>query len=206
MKNSSLAEGGKMYALLHRPVDRLMVSFSLTLVMLVVATVLSFFVPTAVYLTVLFAPGIFLFAFGGIPTRKHWSYGLNTNQKLAIERYLSCDEETKKLFPADFINTVRNAKGSGPNEDSRGSDTYLLAKAAQDIVTAAQLRKEALNVRDDKVEVALEVMRQNVESLNYDTAVLVEVESAGQPKTLKKMVGRKVIEVPNPLYGKVQDR
>jgi hypothetical protein len=26
------------------------------------------------------------------------------------------------------------------------------------------------------------------------------------PKTLKKMVGRKVVEVPNPLYGKVQDR
>jgi hypothetical protein len=205
MKNSSFAEGGYMYNVLHRPVDRLMASFCLTLVMLVVATVLSFFVPTAVYLAVLFGPGAFLFAFGGLPTRRHWSYGLTTNQKLAIERYYSADDETRKLFPADFVETVRNAKaGSG---GTKNNDQYLLAAAAEKILTTAQKRKETLNIRDDKVEVALEFIRQNVEALELDTTARQEVASVGEmPKTAKKMIGRKVVEVPNPLYGRVQDR
>jgi hypothetical protein len=182
-----------------------MASFCLTLVMLVVATALSFFVPTAVYLAVLFGPGVLLFTFGGLPTRKHWSYGLTTNQQLAIERYYSADAETQKLFPANFVETVRNAKaGSG---GTKNNDQYLLAVAAQDILTAAQKRKETLSIRDDKVEVALEVMRQNVEALELDTTARQEVASVGEtPKTIKKMVGRKVVEIPNPLYGRMQDR
>lgn len=207
MKNKALAENGFLYKFLAKPADRYMTAFGVTLFMLVVATVLSFFLPAAVYLSIMFAPGVSIALFGGTLPRRHWTYGLNTNQRLAIERYESCDEETKKLFPADFVKTVRNAKGSGPNEDSYGSDTHLLAAAAEKIVKAAAARKAALNVRDDNVEVALEMMRQSVESLELDTAVRQEVESTEQmPKTLKKMVGRKVVEIPNPLYNRVQDR
>jgi hypothetical protein len=182
-----------------------MLSFGLTLLMLIVATIVSIFVPhaTVLYLAIMFGPGVALLTFGGILPRKHWTYGLSANQRLAIERYRHADEETKRLFPENFEQTVRNAKGlDNHGSDGIGSDRYKLAKAADDIITAQRRKREALGVaEDDAVTVALTVMSQNVEALELDANALEPT----MPKTIRKMVGRKIVEVPNPLY-RPQDR
>lgn len=204
MKNKTLAEGGFAYKMLHHHSDRLLTSFGLTLIMLIVATAASFFIPAAFYLPILFGPGAALYLFGGKLTRKHSYYGLSTNQRLAIERYESADEETQKMFPQGFVETVRNAKTLGPNTDGRGSDAYRLSVMAQKIIDAQAKRREASGMAvDDDVEVALQFMQQNIEAVESDTKLIKEVYG---PPTIKKMVGRKVVEMPNPLYGRVQDK
>lgn len=160
---SSLDKDGKLYGALHDPSDRLITSAVMTCVMLLVATGLSFFLPTTMVLMVLFAPGVLTFAFGGALPRRHKMYNLTTNQRLAIERYDNADKETQKLFPKGWVETVRNASGEGWN-----SDQHQLAAAAEKITTAAQKRNQSMNLRDDKVEVALKVLEENTKTLELD--------------------------------------
>lgn len=147
--------------MLEKPSERFVISFIVTVFMLVMGFGLSFVLPAVIVIPLIFTPGVLVFAFGGMIPRRHWTYGLNTNQRLAIERYRNADEETKKYFPEGWEQTVRNAKGLGI-----GSDTYKLAKAAEDIISSSRRYQKKMDTGDDAVVVALTVIRQNKELLD----------------------------------------
>lgn len=203
LKSKALANGGALHGALADTSSRLITSAVMTCIMLLVATGLSFFLPTALVLLVLFAPGVLTFALGGTLPKMHYAHNLSTNQRLAIERYMEADDETKKSFPKDWMNTVRSASTTGQMDED-----YQLAAAAEKLVNVAKKRQQALKIGNDKVEVALLVLTENIESLERDAESRSEVFS--EPKTMKKMVGRQVVEVPIPERlrgrGRVQDR
>lgn len=181
--SNSLQEGGGVYNALHDTSNRLITSAVMTCIMLLVATGLSFFLPTALVLGILAAPGLLTFTFGGMLVRSHPMYNLSTNQRLAIERYREADKETQKMFPKGWEETVRKASNSGHK-----SDAYQLAAAADKIIKVAQERNQSLNLRDDRVEVALTVLKENTESLEREVKSNQEIYAP----TPKRMIGRKV--------------
>jgi hypothetical protein len=200
LKSNTLAKGGSLYGSLHDASSRAITAAVITCVMLMVATGLSFFLPVGIVLAVLFTPGLLTFAFGGALTRSHYSYNLSTNQKLAIERYMNADVETKKSFPKDWIETVRSASTTGTMDED-----YKLALAAEKLVNAAKKRQQSLKLGNDKVEVALQILGEQTESLERDAESLQQIHG---PSTMKQMAGRGTVEVPIPkrLRGRVQDR
>lgn len=172
IKSDSLKEGGSMYGYLHEPSERIIASAMVTCVMMVIGAGLSFVLPLLATLAVIFGPGLLLFALGGTLTRSHYTYGLSTNQRLAIERYLSADTETKKLFPRHFVETVRAASTT-----ERMDEDYQLAKAAEEIVTVAGKRRKALKLGDEKVGAALRIMTENVDMLQREVEARKEISS-----------------------------
>lgn len=162
---------------LEKPADRLVASIIVTVAMLLVATAVSFVLPLWAVLVVLFGPGVLTFSLGGVVVKRQWDYNLSTNQRLAIERYRDADSDTKKMFPADWEKTVRNARGLGPGTDGIGSDRYKLAAAAERIVKAADKRNKSLNVGDDKVIVALKMLEENTDMLEREAKENKEILS-----------------------------
>jgi hypothetical protein len=202
VKSELFAEGGKLHGALHDTSNRVITSAVITCIMLLVATGLSFFLPMAIVLVALFAPGVLTFALGGIPSRRHYMYQLSTNQRLAIQRYMDADDETKKMFPRDWINTVRSASTTQKSNQQMDED-FDLAVAAQKIIDVSKKRQKVLGTGNDKVVVALKMIEENVDMMQRDIKDREEVaEVDDMPKTVRRMVGRKIVEEPNPLYGR----
>lgn len=182
LKSKALANGGALHNALADTSSRLITSAVMTCIMLLVATGLSFFLPTALVLMVLFAPGVLTFALGGTLPKMHYAHNLSTNQRLAIERYMNADEDTQKSFPKDWVNTVRSASTTGHMDED-----YRLAAAAEKLVETAKKRQKALKVGNDKVEVALQMLTENTESLERDLESRNEVFGSSAPRA----IGRK---------------
>jgi hypothetical protein len=196
IKSQKFAKDGSLYNALHDTSNRLITSAVITCIMLLVTTGLSFFLPTALVLTALFAPGVLTFALGGMPSRRHYLYQLSANQRLAIERYENADEDTKKSFPKDWVNTVRSASTTQQMDED-----YRLAVAAQNLINASKKRQKALKVGNDKVLVALEVLAQNTESLERDADAHKEINADPFEKEMAQLDRR-----PRKSISRKQDR
>lgn len=181
LKNEALGKDGVLYNALADTSSRLITSAVMTCIMLLVATGLSFFLPTALVLLVLFAPGVLTFALGGTLPKMHYAYNLTQNQRLAIEAYMESDETSRRDFPAGFIETVRKAKND--------KDQRQLCIAAQSIVKLQRERLDSMDIRDDKVSVALKVMGEKVQELENDIQSRKEVFGSS-PKALGRKQDR----------------
>ena len=151
------------YSWLKKPEDRWVTALMVAIVMVVVGACLSVVLPVWAVLTVIFAPAVVTGFFGQYLIPKDEFTGLSTNQRLAIERYRSADEATKKLFPEGFEQTVRNATDTNGQKGYGDNDQYKLAVAAQRILDASKARNDALKVGDDAVIVALQMMTENAD-------------------------------------------
>lgn len=91
----------------------------------------------------------------------HVHYGMDSSyQRDAVDAYLNCSESTQKLFPKGFYKTVRD----------NPEDAHELYQAAMLLQDADKERLALQKKTDDRVPVALQLMRERAGELAKDNA------------------------------------